>query len=62
MLLSKENVVKLADLGTAKVLCGTLRRTGTYAGTLEYMSPELERCKGADEEEGKSYSFNTDVW
>ena len=60
MLLSKENTVKLADLGIAKVLSGTVGRT--FAGTLAYMSPELERCKDADKEEGITYSFNTDVW
>lgn len=60
MLLNKDNVVKLADLGLAKVLSGTVGRT--YAGTSGYMSPELERCKDADNEEGITYSFNTDVW
>ena len=60
MLLSKENTVKLADLGIAKVLRDTIGRT--YAGTIGYMSPELERCKDANKEEGKSYSFSTDIW
>ena len=61
MLLSKKNVLKLADLGVAKELSGTIGRT--YAGTIGYMSPELERCKdNADREEGITYSFNTDVW
>ena len=61
MLLSKTNTVKLADLGIAKVLSDTIGRT--YVGTMPYMSPELERCKDkANEEEGITYSFNTDVW
>jgi hypothetical protein len=49
MLLSKENILKLADLGT-------------YVGTLAYMSLELERCRDANKEEGITYSFGTDVW
>ena len=60
MLLSRTNTVKLADLGIAKVLSGSIART--YVGTVAYMSPELKRCKDAENEEGKSYSFNTDVW
>ena len=61
MLFSRTNTVKLADLGIAKVLSGTIART--YVGTMPYMSPELERCKdNADNEERKTYSFKTDVW
>lgn len=61
MLLSKENIVKLADLGIAKVLRDTLGRT--YVGTLAYMSPEIERCRDNDDkEEVITYSFNTDIW
>lgn len=57
ILLTKDNVVKLADLGMAKVLSGgTIGRT--YVGTKSYMSPELDRC----EEEENTYSFKTDVW
>lgn len=56
--MTKDNVVKLADLGMAKVLCGgTIGRT--YVGTKSYMSPELDRCE-LDEE--NTYSFKTDVW
>lgn len=57
MLLNKDNVIKLADFGIAKVLSDTVART--RVGTLGYMSPELER---AGSEEESTYTFNTDVW
>lgn len=54
MLLTNENVIKLADLGNSKVLLDTLR-ADTYIGTLDYMSPEL---KSSD----NYHSFPTDIW
>ena len=60
MLLTKDNILKLADLGIAKVLRETVGRT--YIGAPEYMSPEVEKCKGTTKEEGKTYSFKADVW
>ena len=53
MLLTNENVIKLADLGIAKVMLDTIR-ADTYIGTLEYMSPELKKSE--------NYSFPTDIW
>ena len=53
MLLTNENVIKLADLGTAKVMLDTLRAY-TKIGTIDYMSPELKKSK--------AYSFSTDIW
>ena len=60
MLLTNKNVLKLADLGMAKVLRKAAGRT--YIGSPEYMSPEVEECEGCTKEEGKTYSFKTDVW
>ena len=53
MLLTNENVIKLADLGCAKVMLDTLR-ANTYLGTIDYMSPELKNFQ--------DYSFSTDIW
>lgn len=53
MLLTNKNVLKLADLGIAKVMLDTLR-ANTKIGTIEYMSPELKNFK--------DYSFSTDIW
>lgn len=51
MLLTKDNIVKLGDLGLAKNLADTLGRT--YAGTPVYMSPE---------QSSGSYDFKADIW
>ena len=45
-------MLKLADLGCAKVLQDTLH-ANTYAGTMTYMSQELI---------DQNYSFPTDIW
>lgn len=46
-------MVKLADLGTAKVMQDIIV-TDTYAGTEVYMSPEMFNRE--------EYSFPTDIW
>ena len=56
MLLSKDNIIKLADLGLAKLIQSTACKT--YAGTLQYMSPEIFHSLF----ESTPYFSNTDVW
>ena len=53
MLLTHENVIKLADLGAARVMQENILAS-TKIGTSAYMSPELES--------GQYYSFPTDIW
>ena len=53
-MLSGENVVKLADLGSAKVIRQSIMSSLSRLGTLPYMSPEMLNY---DE-----YSFPTDIW
>ena len=50
-MLTKDNIVKLGDLGIAKSLANTLGHT--YAGTPAYMSPE---------QSSDSYDFKVDIW
>lgn len=57
MLLTKENALKLADFGLAKVLIDTTGRT--FLGTIAYMSPELEKCLL---DKNLTYSFPNDIW
>ena len=52
--MSGENVVKLADLGGAKVIKQSIMSTLSCFGTVSYMSPEMLNY---DE-----YSFSTDIW
>ena len=58
VLLTDNEVAKICDLGISKEMIGTIH-TNSIAGTMWYMSPELQRCIFSDSEE---YSFNTDVW
>lgn len=57
MLLTKENVLKLADFGLAKVLIGTTGKS--VVGTQPYWSPELDKCRY---ESNITYSFPNDIW
>lgn len=55
--LTKNDVVKIGDLGVAKLIeKSTIAKT--YIGTRLYMSPELEKCL----ENQNQYTFVTDVW
>ena len=47
-------MVKLADLGGAKVIRQSIMSTFSHFGTVSYMSPEMLNL---DE-----YSFSTDIW
>jgi serine/threonine protein kinase len=64
MLLTRDNVVKLADLGLAKYLSkSSVGRT--FTGSPAYMSPEQYRGRKSDLddlEEFETHNFNTDVW
>lgn len=53
ILLTEDNIVKLADLGVAKLMRDTIMAK-TYIGTVSYMSPEQLN--------GDEYSFPTDIW
>ena len=55
LLLTKDDIVKIGDLGEAKHLNNTVGRT--YAGTVQYMSPEQSKA-------GKNVTHNasTDIW
>ena len=52
ILLTHENVIKLADLGADRVMQESIL-ANTYTGTVDYMSPEQLR---------REYSFPTDIW
>jgi serine/threonine protein kinase len=62
ILLTKENKIKLVDLGVAKYTSkSTIGRT--YRGTKQYMSPEQNRGKHyEDDEEYETHSYSTDIW
>lgn len=52
--LTSDLVVKLGDLGIAKILESTLAEADSVVGTPQYLSPEL--C------ENRPYSYSSDVW
>ena len=52
--LSRENTVRIGDLGVAKVLNSTAGYANTMVGTPYYLSPEL--C------EDKPYNSKSDIW
>lgn len=58
ILLTKDSVVKLADLGLSKLFQSSIKAV-SLAGTKEYMSPEMRRCFFDDNE---FYSDKTDIW
>jgi serine/threonine protein kinase len=46
--------VKLTDFGISKQLGSTVELTGTFVGTMTYMSPERINCK--------PYTYASDIW
>ena len=52
--MSGDNVVKLADLGGAKVIRQSIMTSFSRFGTVSYMSPEMINFQ--------DYSFSTDIW
>jgi len=54
MFLSKDNTIKIGDLGVAKMLNQTANMAHTVVGTPYYLSPEL--C------EEKPYNNKSDIW
>ena len=61
LLLTKDDIVKLADLGEAKNLLETIGHS--YRGTIQYMSPEQSGGRQFDDQLNYStHSLNTDVW
>ena len=56
MLLSGRDEMKLANLGTSKLMENT--HASTYAGTLPYVSPEVFKSQFQD----NIYYPNTDIW
>ena len=63
-MLTKDDIVKIGDLGEAKHLNNnTVGRT--LAGTVQYMSPEQSKGRLFDEQsesEYTTYKANTDIW
>jgi len=59
VLLTREPVVKLADLGVAAQLYSTMSKRGTMIGTPHWMAPETLAQKDGDE--GK-YGTKVDIW
>lgn len=68
LLLTKDNNLKIGDLGVAKFLVDTEART--FTGSRAYMSPEQYEWRRIVDEDAdyflhrnpEPYSFNTDVW
>lgn len=58
-MLTKDNVVRLADFGFAKSLSDTTIGR-SYAGSPAYMSPEQN--KAIDEIDYSTHDFKTDIW
>ena len=56
MLLNDRNEIKLTDLGISKIMEET--HASTYAGTKQYMSPEVFKSQVLD----IKYYPNTDIW
>ena len=56
MLLDGKNEIKLADLGISKIMEET--HASTFAGTKEYMSPEVFKAQVLN----IKYYPNTDIW
>jgi serine/threonine protein kinase len=54
ILLTQDGNIKLADFGLSNIIDSIRFSPQSFAGTLEYMSPELI--------EKKPYSFTTDLW
>jgi len=54
ILLNSQGEAKLSDFGISKELDKSVQLSGTFVGTVTYMSPERI--------EGKKYSFPSDVW
>lgn len=65
ILLGKNDVVKIGDLGLSKITQSSFRAY-SLAGTREYMSPEMYKC-GFDENQKNLdstpwHSHKTDIW
>ena len=56
-MLSKQNVIKLADFGVSKYMDSSV--AASLVGSPAYMSPELIACFAFEEE---SYTKKTDIW
>ena len=54
ILLTKEKVIKIADLGFATYLSNISKMTSTKCGTLSTMAPEVIK--------GDRYTFSADIW
>jgi serine/threonine protein kinase len=61
VLVMRDAVVKLADLGVAAQLQRTMSRRGTMIGTPHWMAPEAFTGQNADGEETE-YDCRVDVW
>lgn len=64
ILLTKDNVIKIGDLGECKHLVNGEAKT--FKGTRLYMSPEQYKLISSEEEDDsnniKHYNFKTDIW
>ena len=56
--MSADSMVKIADMGLSRINNSTIHGY-SFAGTREYMSPEMYACRLDDYQ---NYSYPTDIW
>jgi serine/threonine protein kinase len=63
LLVTKNNVVKIADFGSSRVKHNNSLMLTTLVGTLLFDSPEVLRIKiGTDDDKEKAYTEKSEIW